>query len=216
MSRQKPETRNYKPQTLCVMVLVFLACGGLRAADDAVLYAGAEKCRFCHFNENKGAQYQKWLDDGHRKAYEDLASDKAKKIAKERSIADPQKDKLCLSCHVTAADVPAVQKDEKFDPAQGVQCESCHGPGGRHSARRLELLENESVTLIMIPRGEIVAMPPARTCLRCHNENSPTYKPFDFGEYFKKISHLDPRKHYADDYLEKLGAKEKPKTQENK
>ena len=188
----------------------------LRAAEPIVSYAGAEKCRFCHFSESKGSQYSKWLQDGHRKAFTILASDQAKKIAKEGSIADPQKDKACLGCHVTAYDVPAAQKDEKFEAAQGVQCESCHGPGGRHVGRRLEQLENESLTLVLIPRGEVVAVPPARTCQHCHNESSPTYKPLNYAESLKKISHLDPRRNYPADYLDKLGGNVQTKAGDGK
>jgi hypothetical protein len=77
-------------------------------------------------------------------------------------------------------------------------------------------LENESLTLILIPRGEIVAVPSARTCQRCHNENSPTHKPFNFAEALKKISHLDPRKNYPADYLENLGGKSQVKAEERK
>jgi len=187
-------------------VLALLPAGDLRAADSGVFFVGAEKCRFCHSGENKGAAYRKWLEGGHSKAFQTLASDKAKKIAKERSVADPQKDKACVSCHVTAYNVPADKKDEKFDPAQGVQCESCHGPGGRHSKRRLEELTLDDLSVIQIPPGEIAAVPSAATCQRCHNENSPTRKPLNYAEELKKISHLDPRKKYPADYLDKVGA----------
>jgi len=212
----KPKTQSLKPKAVLIAVLLFSVGGSLRAGETIVPYAGAEKCRFCHFIESKGGQYPKWLAEDHHKAYAVLASEKAKKIAKERSVVDPQRDKACLSCHVTAYDVPADQKDDKLELAQGVQCESCHGPGGRHSARRLEQLENESLTLILIPRGEVVAMPSARTCQRCHNESSPTYKPLSFPEDLKKISHLDPRKNYPADYLDKLGAKGQTKAEERK
>ena len=187
-------------------VLWLLPVGNLRGADSGVFFVGAEKCRFCHSSENKGSPYSKWFEGGYRKAFETLASDKAKKIAKERSVAEPQKDKACVSCHVTAYNVPADRKDESFSPAQGVQCESCHGPGGRHSKRRLEELTIDDLSVIQIPRGEIAAVPSARTCERCHNDNSPTRKPFSYAEELKKISHLDPRKRYAADYLDKLGA----------
>lgn len=33
-----------------------------------------------------------------------------------------------------------------------------------------------------------------RTCLTCHNEESPNFKPFCFKERFGRIVHLDPRK----------------------
>lgn len=187
-------------------VLTVLAVGRLRAADDRTLYAGAEKCRLCHSAESKGSAFRKWLEGGHRKAYGSLIADKAKKIAKERSVLDPKNDKACLACHVTALDVPAEKKDKKFDQTLGVQCESCHGPGAEHVRRRLDELGNDDTKPVEIPKGEIVAVPPAKTCAQCHNDDSPTHKPFDYAKELKKISHLDSRKDYPADYLDKLGA----------
>ena len=43
--------------------------------------------------------------------------------------------------------------------------------------------------------GEIIANPrDLKTCQQCHNEKSPTFKPFCLKERMNKIQHFDPRK----------------------
>ena len=51
------------------------------------------------------------------RAFEVLASDEAKKVAKERSIEDPQKADACVKCHVTAFGVPDAEIIG-FDPSK--------------------------------------------------------------------------------------------------
>jgi hypothetical protein len=178
----------------------------LPAGEGANQYVGAEKCKNCHNAASKGDPYGVWMKSLHFKAYETLAGDKAKGIAKDKGIADPQKDKNCVMCHVTAYEVPAAQKGKKFDQTQGVQCETCHGPGGNHVKARLDAEEEAGDKVVQLPKGEIVHVPAAETCKQCHNEKSPTYKPFDFAGFAKKIAHLDPRRNHPADYLDKLGA----------
>jgi hypothetical protein len=152
----------------------------------------------------RGSQFAKWAETDHRSAYEVLASSVARKIAKEKGIADPQKDRACTACHETAADVPAKRKAKSFDPGLGIQCESCHGPGGKHAAARMEGGEEEGDKPIQLMKGEIIYLPPEETCLGCHNETSPTYKKFSYKKYLKKVSHPDPRKKYPEDIIDRL------------
>ena len=42
-----------------------------------------------------------------------------------------------------------------------------------------------------MPEGEIV-LADEGLCRSCHNENSPSYKEFKFGERLEKIRHLHP------------------------
>jgi len=187
---------------------VLVASGGSSyGADEASQYVGAEKCKNCHAAASKGDPYGTWSKTKHAKAYATLASDEAKKIAKEKGIADPQQDKACLQCHVTAFDAPAAQKGKKFDPTLGVQCESCHGPSGKHVKARLEAEEQPEDKVAQLPSGEQNATPSPEVCIKCHNEKSPSYKPFDFKKFVKDIAHLDPRRKHPADYLDKLGEK---------
>jgi hypothetical protein len=188
---------------LFLTAYVFLG-GRPAGAEDAGgnQYVGSDKCKNCHAAAAKGDPYSKWQKSEHRKAFESLAGDEAKKFAKEKNIADPQKDKACVICHVTALDVPAAQKSKKFDQTQGVQCESCHGPGGNHVKARMEA-EDAGDKVVQLPKGEMQGWPGPAVCKGCHNEKSPTYKAFNYVEFLKKIAHPDPRRNHPADYIEK-------------
>jgi hypothetical protein len=173
-------------------------------------YIGAEKCKNCHQAEASGNQFAAWQKMEHAKAYATLASDKAKEIGKLKGIDDPQKSDACLKCHVTAFGLAADLVKKGFDPKAGVQCESCHGPGEQHFKARFSAAskgggdegfgddKSKAAPLQKIPEGEIVSLPDQKTCLVCHNDQSPTFKPFCFQERLAKVLHDDPRKPHTD------------------
>jgi DnaJ-class molecular chaperone len=178
-----------------------------RAQDKAAAtnkYIGVEKCKNCHQSEASGNQYGHWQQAGHSKAFEALASDAAKAAGKERGVEDPQKSEKCLKCHVTAFGVPAEGIKKGFRVENGVQCESCHGPGEQHMKARFASAASASAggnaARVELPAGEIVAKVEMKACLVCHNEESPTFKPFCFKERWAKIGHFDPRKPRPADY----------------
>jgi hypothetical protein len=158
-------------------------------------FIGAAKCALCHKADAVGNQYGKWQATPHAKAFELLASDKAKEVAKAKAIDDPQKSDQCLKCHVTAFGVAAEDIAKGFDPALGVQCETCHGPGETHmKARVAAAAKSKDGKVEPVPAGEIDARPTADTCTKCHNKDSPTFKPFCFHDRRAKIAHLNPSK----------------------
>lgn len=158
-------------------------------------YIGAAKCKNCHSSEESGNQYGHWEKSGHAKAWAALASDEAKKIAKEKGIEDPQKSDKCVKCHETAFGVAEADIKKGFDIKAGVQCETCHGPGENHMKVRFAAAatakKGERQT---VPAGEIGGQPDAKLCTGCHNSESPTFKGFCIHERNGKIQHLDPRK----------------------
>ena len=155
-------------------------------------YIGSAKCENCHDSAAKGKQYSRWKEEKHSKAYEVLASDEAKRIGREKGIDDPQTSDACLKCHVTGHGASAKSKAKSFDPTEGVGCEACHGSGQNHMKARL--LEEGGDDLVEIPDDEIVKDPGEEACVRCHNSDSPTFKPFDFAARVKDVAHPDPRK----------------------
>ena len=98
--------------------------------------------------------------------------------------ADEAKDPKCLKCHSTAASI-----DEKLNAGikieEGVSCEGCHGPGSAYKS--ISIMKDREKS---IENGLVI--PDEKTCKKCHNEESPTFKGFDFKEYFAKIAHPDP------------------------
>lgn len=159
-------------------------------------YIGADKCKSCHSAAESGDQYGHWKSSSHAKAFEVLASDEAKKLGAEKGIADPQKDDACVKCHVTAFKVAEDQIKKGFDMKQGVQCETCHGPGEAHMKARFAAASagDPPPEGVKIGPDEILANPGEKTCLACHNSESPSYKPFCFHEFSAKIRHLNPKK----------------------
>ncbi|MBI2932228.1 MAG: hypothetical protein HYY16_11300 [Planctomycetes bacterium] len=175
-----------------------LAAGGQDAKPNADAYIGAEKCKMCHEAKAKGSQFTAWKATKHAQAFDVLGTEEAKKIAQQRGLADPQTSAECLKCHATAWNEPADRVAKGFNSKLGVQCESCHGPGQRHRQARMQAAEEDSKGLIEISDAEIVKRPAALTCLTCHNDQSPGFKPFCFKTRFAEIRHPDPRRPRAE------------------
>jgi hypothetical protein len=153
------------------------------------VFTGAEKCKMCHKSVEQGEQHRIWSESRHAKAYQTLASDAAKAIAKEKGIADPQKATECLKCHVTGHGVAAEFLGTKYAVTEGVGCESCHGAGGDYDTKKTM----EDITAGTIDGATVgLTMPTEATCTGCHNKESPTFKSFDFKTMAAKIKHPIP------------------------
>ena len=166
-------------------------------------YIGASKCKNCHSSDASGNQYGAWKGAKHSHAFEGLATDEAKKAAADLGIADAQKADECLKCHTTAfgEDEKLIKRGFKIE--EGVQCETCHGPGEQHMKARFaeaakggdeEGFGDEEPGWVALPEGEIIVNPSPEVCLECHNAEAPTFKGFCYYEFVQKVSHLDPRK----------------------
>ncbi len=171
-------------------------------------YVGTKKCGSCHKKEEQGAQLGKWESGSHAGAFETLKSEEAIKIAQEKGLEmDPWEAAECLKCHTTGYGAGGYEvKDEAFwNPAaddrkgkkavklmsalQAVGCESCHGPGSEYkSKKKMKAIyagEVDGATLGLMPITE-------ETCVGCHNEESPTFKAFDFAKQKDEIAHPYP------------------------
>jgi cytochrome c5 len=184
---------------LPVTVLFALALGGADGADQN-RYVGWKRCERCHASADKGKQIATWKQKKHSQAMKVLSTAKAKEVAAKLGVASPTTDKRCLRCHETGYDKKKSQLGKSFKMGEGVQCESCHGPGERHFRVRFEEeqeedeYEDEEPELMMaLPRGELTKIT-EKTCTECHNKESPTYKPFCFTERLKEMAHWDPRR----------------------
>ena len=167
-----------------IAMLVFFAGGALMAQN--FKYIGASKCKMCHLKPATGEQYNVWLKGPHAGAMKTLASEEAKKIATEKGIADPTTDAACIKCHATVGAVDAkLVATAKMD--EGVSCESCHGPGSMYKGASVMKNKELAMTKGLIEPTEAV-------CKTCHNEESPTYKPFNYAEMVAKIAHPNPAK----------------------
>jgi len=161
-------TMNYKRLFLLMSAVVL--CISLATAED-FKYIGAAKCKMCHNKADKGEQYNKWANSPHAKAMASLKGDEAK---------NPK----CLKCHSTAAGADQALV-ATITVEEGVSCESCHGPGSAYKVATV--MKDQKAAMA---KGLI--LPDEKVCKKCHNEQSPNYKGFNFKEYVAKIAHDDP------------------------
>lgn len=113
------------------------------------IYVGAKTCARCHASDEHGKAFQTWQTSKHAEAYRTLkthSENEARKLEDLKlwiveigrgvkyGLPKPAAEsKECLPCHTTAFGVDAKLVAPSFDPKDGVQCESCHGPGSAHA-----------------------------------------------------------------------------------
>jgi hypothetical protein len=156
---------------MIVSLLSFLISGSLMAQEYE--YVGVKKCKMCHNKPATGAQYKQWSETPHA-------------TTMDRLVGEERNDPKCLKCHSTAG---GVNPDLiiSLTVEEGVSCESCHGPGSKYFPNAIMKSREKSLANGMI-------IPDEKTCLACHNEESPHYKGFNYEEYNAKILHPIPGK----------------------
>jgi hypothetical protein len=167
-------------------------CAAEAAPGSEHKYVGAVKCKTCHRKDLMGDQYGEWEKGVHAKAFDTLKSDEAAKIAKEKGLSAPAHESSeCLECHVTAYGKPASAFASKpLKASDGVQCESCHGPGNDYKKKKTMADREKSISLGMWDPGK-----DEKICTACHNDEGPTWDPaegFDFAKMKEKIAHPIP------------------------
>lgn len=175
---------------VATLLVVLLIAASLMAQADKAQYIGAKKCKMCHMTKKIGDQWNIWLKSPHAKAYATLASEESKAIAKKLGIAEnPQESAKCLKCHVTGHGIAATKKAATYAIDEGVTCEACHGAGSLYNPmgvmKALATGKQDAKAVGFIKGDE-------KNCLTCHNQESPTYKPFNYKEAYAKIAHPVP------------------------
>lgn len=162
-------------------------------------YVGVRKCATCHKKKTLGNQRAVWQRGPHHPALKTLESPASLSIAKKLGISgSPAQAPECLRCHVTAFGLPEESFAYELDPWDGVQCESCHGPG--RDFRKKKIMSD----LKLARKKGLWDSDDPRICTRCHNSESPTFdskrfvlpngstSAFDFGVARKQIPHPIP------------------------
>ncbi len=135
--------------------------GALLAARLRASYVGAGTCASCH-----AAETGQWESTPHAAAFATL-------LARNRQGVPG-----CFACHVTGYGQQGGYRTVTDLGMRHVQCESCHGPGGRHVAD---------------PRRDtIVRTPPAVVCRECHNEKHSDMTEATYDDYRRRILHAPP------------------------
>jgi hypothetical protein len=160
-------------------------------------FAGTIMCRACHGRPPGNNPYEDWAGDAHARAFKSLATDAAAAAGKKRGVSAPQKAPQCLKCHATAYGFSENQVTDMVELAEGVACESCHGPGMDYMP--MEIMQDRERAL-----EEGLILSDKKICMRCHNEESPFWKAdrytlkdgtktgFDFVQALAKLAHPRP------------------------
>jgi hypothetical protein len=140
-----------------------LAAGlfSLAASAYAQDLVGAEACGSCH-----EAQYKAWRRSAHS-------------MSLARLTKIQRRDRVCQSCHT----MDPGNDDPRF---QGVQCESCHGPGQHYSADYVMRDQTLAKLLGLEPVQE-------STCSPCHTADGPGMKPFEFEDKVGEVCHVESK-----------------------
>lgn len=179
-----------------VLIITFVSFLGINStmATDPPKYGfeGAEKCGMCHKKEADGAQLGIWQKSGHANAYKALQTDAANKIAMDKYGKKAVEAEQCLKCHASGYNVDKTLLGKKFKMEDGVQCETCHGPGSAYQAMKIMKDRAESIKNGLVTWKDASEI--EKMCKTCHNPESPTYKEFKFAEMYAKIKHDNPNK----------------------
>ena len=170
---------------------IFLSLFGFLVTSDATAapdhdFIGASKCAICHKKPEQGEQFVLWQKSMHAKAFETLGTPEAKATAAKLGIDDPQTSGKCLKCHSTAYGFSEAKISDAIPVEEGVSCESCHGPGKDYMKK--SVMEDREAA---IEAGLVI--PNESTCQKCHNQENPNFKPFDYNERWEKIKHPIPK-----------------------
>lgn len=182
---------------ISIVVLMFagLIALSFKSGDDvhvsgAFKYVGATTCvGACHKTDAQGKQLDIWQNSKHSQAYKVLQTPEADKIAKDKGFTTPAAETpQCLKCHVLGKDMDPTEFESTFSKEDGVQCETCHGPGSEY--KKLAIMKDKEKSK---ENGLIVHAEKEAFCTGCHNSESPTFKGFNYDEMWAKIQHSKPK-----------------------
>lgn len=187
------------------LVITFALVASAFAAEQSELeFVPANQCKLCHNKPAEGAQWTKWKAMKHSDAFKVLSSDRALEVAKKAGLdTPPSESSECLKCHVTGYDVETKTLAKKMKMADGVQCDTCHGRGSGHMIDGKALRMDKDAAIDVMAN---LLRPDVNTCMKCHNDQNPTWNPerytlpsgekagFDFDQAFAEIAHSNPLK----------------------
>ena len=152
-------------------------------------YVGVLKCT-CHQQKEMGKQYEVWTKSTHSRTWVLLHLAIADTIAIKMGVkTHPEESEECLSCHSGKKMIDINKVEDTFKFEDGVQCETCHGPGSEHIKNKSGIDKNALCGFKMLVKDD---------CLNCHKEkesHSILHKDkFDYYQAIKKIAHPIPKK----------------------
>lgn len=143
----------------------------------AGLYLGATSCAGsnCHAATRPSrefdvllTEYHQWSrNDPHARAYEVLATETSRLIARNLGLASAESASQCLGCHAMAP--PKAKQARPLDLVdEGISCEACHGPasGWRDAHVERDWTKADGVRQGFLDLANVQVR--TRLCLSCH------------------------------------------------
>jgi len=174
-----------------ILALTSLTAGHLVAQPKEPVYVGVRACSECHEGPETAHQFSVWRLSAHAKAFATLAMPVSEEIARISGIPEPpHRARVCLGCHATGADAEEWERDEGFLIEDGIQCETCHGPGSEYMAE--EVMRDRELAM-----KSGLRFPTVTTCMTCHNPKGSheavlPSKPYVVEEALEQIAHARP------------------------
>ena len=180
LNGKKPEMKKLVEIFVMTALVVFLAIPV--AAQHK--YVGVTMCSVCHKTDKQGKQFDIWKSSAHASAFKTLESPKAEEIAKAKGLkVKASEAPECLQCHVTGYGVDK-SLTSSLKQEDGVQCESCHGPGSDYKS--IPIMKDKAKAEAA---GLVLATDDPKLCTQCHNSKSPSFKEFNYKASWDKIKH---------------------------
>lgn len=154
-------------------------------------YVGVTTCvGACHKSEAQGNQYSIWKDSKHSQAFKSLETPRADSIASSQGFTTAAAETpKCVKCHTLGKEIVESELLETFDKTEGVQCETCHGPGSEY--KKISIMKDKDQAMA---NGLIIHSEKEAFCTHCHNSESPTFVSFDYDSMWEQIKHPKPAK----------------------
>ena len=159
-------------------VLLLVVGAGAAAAAESPRFTGSPSCAtsMCHGGagelRHQTTIWQK--QDIHSRTYNTLVNARSAQIAAALKIPDAATSSRCTTCHAPFHDVPkAAFLAEITKPAEGVSCESCHGPAEKwiRSHTRPDFSHRDRVLLGLRDLNHLYVR--ANSCVACHQTVEP-------------------------------------------
>ncbi len=160
------------------MLLVWLTAASLTAADSTARFTGSPSCAtsMCHGGAGELRQqtsiWQK--QDIHSRTYNTLVNARSAQIAASLKIPDATTSSRCTTCHAPFQGVPkSAFLNEITKAAEGVSCESCHGPAEPwvRAHTRPDFSHRDRVLLGLRELNHLYVR--ANSCVACHQVVEP-------------------------------------------
>jgi Zn-finger protein len=141
-------------------------------------FLGSQSCSAssCHGGAgDKSNQYTIWStrDFHHARPYATLQTARSERLAEVLKISDPTQSARCTVCHAPFQTVPAERLSKEVKIAEGISCETCHGPAENwiRSHTRPDYTYADRVAAGMRDLKNLYVR--ANTCVACHQNIDP-------------------------------------------